>query len=78
MLEEGLASDAADEGTSWCSAFYLMGLGGVAVAAGQPSRAARLWGAAEALRKVIGLPLSYFDLAHSGYEARTSPPLAHS
>ena len=52
------------------SAYYLFGLGGVAVVQGQAVRAARLWGAAEALREVIGLPLSYFDLAHSGYEAR--------
>jgi DNA-binding SARP family transcriptional activator len=31
-------------------------------------RAARLWGAAEALRGQMGIPLSKFDLVHSGYE----------
>ncbi len=35
---------------------------------GRPVRATRLWGAAEALREHMGMSLSYFDLAHSGYE----------
>jgi DNA-binding CsgD family transcriptional regulator len=69
VLEEGLPLTQRTK-DKLGSAYYLMGMGGVAVEQGQPIRAARLWGAAEALRKVIGLPLSYFDLAHSGYEAR--------
>ena len=69
VLEEGLPLTQRTK-DKLGSAYYLMGMGGVAVERGQPVRAARLWGAAEALRKVIGLPLSYFDLAHSGYEAR--------
>jgi non-specific serine/threonine protein kinase len=39
---------------AWC----LDGLAGVAVAEGQPVRAARLFGAAEALREAIGAPMS--------------------
>jgi DNA-binding SARP family transcriptional activator len=35
---------------------------------GRPVRAARLWGGAEALREQMGMLLSQFDLAHSGYE----------
>ncbi|MGH3146477.1 MAG: response regulator transcription factor [Rubrobacter sp.] len=35
---------------------------------GMPIRAARLWGAAEALREQMGMALSKFDLAASGYE----------
>jgi DNA-binding CsgD family transcriptional regulator len=68
VLEEGLplAQRTKDK---LGSAYYLLGLGVVAAEQGQSVRAARLWGAAEALREVIGLPLSYFDLAHSGYEA---------
>ena len=69
VLEEGLPLTQRTK-DKLGSTYYLMGMGGVAVEKGQPVRAARLWGAAEALRKVIGLPLSYFDLAHSGYEAR--------
>jgi hypothetical protein len=34
----------------------------------RPVRAARLWGAAEALREREGLSLSKFDRANSGYE----------
>jgi tetratricopeptide (TPR) repeat protein len=44
-------------------------LGRVAFLRGRPIRAARLWGAAEALREQRGMPLcSRFDLALSGYE----------
>lgn len=55
-------------GTAYC----LLGLAGVAALRGQPARAARLWGAAEALREAIGLSLSPFDRAtydHEGYLA---------
>jgi len=68
VLEEGLPLTQRTK-DKLGSAYYLLGLGGVAVEQGQPVRAARLWGAAEALREVISLPLSYFHLAHSGYEA---------
>ena len=69
VLEEGLPLTQRTK-DKLGSAYYLMGMGGVAFERGHPIRAARLWGAAEAQREVIGLPLSYFDLAHSGYEAR--------
>lgn len=36
----------------------------------QPARAARLWGAAEALREVIGLALPLWDHAPTGYEGQ--------
>ncbi len=36
----------------------------------RPDHAARLWGAAEALREAIGMNLSPFDQAHSRYEER--------
>jgi DNA-binding SARP family transcriptional activator len=50
------------------SAFSLWTLGKVAALRGRPVRAARLWGAAEALREQIGMPLAHFDLALSGYK----------
>jgi predicted ATPase len=47
----GLFRDLGDRaGTSWC----LAGLAGVAALNEEPERAARLWGAAEALRQSIG------------------------
>ncbi|MDQ4127662.1 MAG: helix-turn-helix transcriptional regulator, partial [Actinomycetota bacterium] len=36
----------------------------------RPEHAARLWGAAEALREAIGMNLSPFDRTHSRYEER--------
>jgi predicted ATPase/DNA-binding SARP family transcriptional activator/DNA-binding CsgD family transcriptional regulator len=52
------------QGTAYC----LLGLAAVAAVQGRPVRAARLWGAAEALREAIGLPLSPFDRANYDYE----------
>jgi DNA-binding SARP family transcriptional activator len=49
-------------------AYYGLGLGKVSALRGRPVRAARLWGAAGALREQMGMSLSQFDLAHSGYE----------
>jgi predicted ATPase/DNA-binding SARP family transcriptional activator len=49
-------------------AYYVWGLGRVAVLRKNPVRAARLWGAAETLRAHMGMTLSPFDLAASGYE----------
>jgi hypothetical protein len=51
-----------------CADLVLLGLGQVAVLRGRPDRAARLWGAAEALRELLGLALSHFELVVSGYE----------
>jgi predicted ATPase/DNA-binding SARP family transcriptional activator/DNA-binding CsgD family transcriptional regulator len=49
-------------------AYSLLGLAGVAVSRGLPARAARLWGASEALREADGLPLSPFVRSISDYE----------
>jgi DNA-binding SARP family transcriptional activator len=49
-------------------AYYVWALGKVNALREKPVRAARLWGAAEALREQMGMSLSHFDLAASGYE----------
>jgi DNA-binding SARP family transcriptional activator len=48
--------------------YYVWALGKVNALRRRPIRAARLWGAAEALREQMGMSLSHFDLAASGYE----------
>jgi predicted ATPase/DNA-binding SARP family transcriptional activator/DNA-binding CsgD family transcriptional regulator len=53
-------------------AYSLLGLAGVAGEQVRPDRAARLWGAAEALREAIGMQLSPFDRTHTRYEERLS------
>jgi non-specific serine/threonine protein kinase len=50
------------------NAYYVWGLGRLSVVRNNPVRAARLWGAAETLREHMGMTLSPFDLAQSGYE----------
>ena len=61
-LAEGFLKEALTlnrELGSWAyGAYCLEGFAGLAGARGQGGRAARLWGAAEALRKTIGAPLS--------------------
>jgi predicted ATPase/DNA-binding CsgD family transcriptional regulator len=54
--EQGLQL-ATDRGFKWESASCLEGLASVVAAQGEPAWAARLWGAAEALREAIGAPL---------------------
>jgi DNA-binding CsgD family transcriptional regulator len=49
-------------------AYHAWALGEVNALRGRPVRAARLWGAAEALREQMGTYLSQFDLAQSRYE----------
>src|SRR5918998_3236046 len=49
-------------------AYHAWALGEVNALQGRPVRAARLWGAAEALREQMGTYLSQFDLAQSRYE----------
>ena len=49
-------------------AYYVWALGKVNALRRRPVRAVRLWGAAEALREQMGMSLSHFDLAASGYE----------
>jgi non-specific serine/threonine protein kinase len=50
------------------TSYGLRGMACVAALRGDATRAARLWGADEALRETIGLPLSRFDRAHPDYE----------
>jgi DNA-binding CsgD family transcriptional regulator len=49
-------------------AYHVWGLGKVNALRGKPVQAARLWGAADALREQMGMSLSRFDLTTSGYE----------
>lgn len=52
--------------------FSLFGLAGVATSQGQPLRAARLWGAAEAVREAAGIhltPLARSRTNYDGYQA---------
>jgi len=50
------------------TSYGLRGMAGVAALRGDATRAARLWGADEALREEIGQALSPFDRAHPDYE----------
>ena len=57
----------------FCLAYGFFGLAAVAAARGQPVRAARLWGATEALREEIGVDsLSHWELQAYDYEGRVS------
>ncbi|MDQ3927138.1 MAG: LuxR C-terminal-related transcriptional regulator, partial [Actinomycetota bacterium] len=67
LLEEG-ARIMRELKEGFGGVFHLWGLGKVNALRGRPVRAARLWGAAEALREQMGMSLSPFDLAQSGYE----------
>lgn len=52
--------------------YGLMIMAGVAALQGDPARAARLWGAEEALREAISYPISAYDRTHydrEGYQA---------
>jgi tetratricopeptide (TPR) repeat protein len=67
LLEEGaqISRELADRlGTP----YFAEGLAKLAALRGSPVRAARLWGAAEALREQMGMSLSKFDRANSDYE----------
>ena len=60
------ASPVADDGSvpsTASTAEWLEGLGAIAVADGRPERAARLLGAADALRQAIGTPLPAHEAA---------------
>jgi non-specific serine/threonine protein kinase len=67
LLEEG-ARVALELGDRLGAAYFAEGLAKSSALRGSPMRAARLWGAAEALREQIGVSLSKFDLANSDYE----------
>ena len=67
MLEEN-ARIARELGDRLMGTYSVLAMGKVAALRGRPVRAARLWGAAEALREQMGMPFSQFDLVHTGYE----------
>jgi predicted ATPase/DNA-binding SARP family transcriptional activator len=66
-LEEG-ASIARELGDRLGATYFTLGLAKSSALRGRPVRATRLWGAAEVLRERMGMSLSKFDLAGSGYE----------
>ena len=67
MLEEG-AQISRELGDRLGAPYFAEGLAKLSALRSRPVRAARLWGAAEALREREGLSLSKFDRANSGYE----------
>ncbi len=72
LYEESLAI-SGELGEKWVIAVCLMGLGKVVAAQGQLAWAAQLWGAAEALRDGIGIPIppvERADYEHSASAAR--------
>jgi DNA-binding CsgD family transcriptional regulator/tetratricopeptide (TPR) repeat protein len=66
LLEECLYLTARRIRHMLGTGYGMLGLAGVAALRGEPARAARLWGAAEALREVTGQPLAPYD--HSNYD----------
>jgi predicted ATPase/DNA-binding SARP family transcriptional activator/DNA-binding CsgD family transcriptional regulator len=72
LLEESLRVLGGSE-DKFCLAYGFFGLAAVAGARAQPRRAARLWGAAEALREEIGVvSLTHLELQAYDYEGRVS------
>ena len=67
LFEEG-ARISRELGDRLGGLYYVWGFGKLSALRGRPLRAARLWGAAEALREQMGMALSHLDLAASGYE----------
>jgi non-specific serine/threonine protein kinase len=68
LLQEALES-ARETGNRWYLAEALEGIAAAATRLGDAERAAWLWGAAGALREVLGAPLPPPDLAHAEAEA---------
>jgi predicted ATPase/DNA-binding SARP family transcriptional activator len=66
-LEEGTRI-SRDLGDRVGGLYYVWAFGKLSAMCEKPVRAARLWGAAEALRERMGMSLSYLDLNASGYE----------
>jgi DNA-binding CsgD family transcriptional regulator len=72
LLEEALHLLRGSE-DKFCLAYGFFGLAAVAAARADPGRAARLWGAAEALREEIGVDsLSQWELHVYDYKGRVS------
>jgi hypothetical protein len=68
LFRDGLML-SCDKDLRWIAALGLEGLAAVAAAQGQPLLAARLFGAAEALREALGTPLKPSERA--GYDQAT-------
>jgi non-specific serine/threonine protein kinase len=68
LLEECLYLTARRVRHMLGTAYSMLGLAAVAALRGQPARAARIWGAAEALREVMGQPLAPYDDSNYDYE----------
>jgi predicted ATPase/DNA-binding SARP family transcriptional activator/DNA-binding CsgD family transcriptional regulator len=72
LLEESVRVLRGSE-DKFCLAYGIFGLAAVAAARAQPRRAARLWGAAEAIREQIGVvSLTHLELHAYDYEGRVS------
>jgi predicted ATPase/DNA-binding SARP family transcriptional activator/DNA-binding CsgD family transcriptional regulator len=72
LLEESVRVLRGSE-DKFCLAYGIFGLAAVAGAREEPVRAARLWGAAEALREQIGVvSLTHLELDAFDYEGRVS------
>jgi predicted ATPase/DNA-binding CsgD family transcriptional regulator len=70
LLEEALRVLRGSD-DKFCLAYGFFGLAAVAAGRGEAARAARLWGAAEALREEIGVvSLTHFELHAYDYEGR--------
>lgn len=67
MLEEG-AQISRELGDRLGAPYFAEGLAKLSAMRSRPVRAAKLWGAAEALREQEGVSLSKFDRANSDYE----------
>src|SRR5262249_15301614 len=65
---ETFLSERCEIGERWGVLWALQGLGTLALAEGEPERAARLWGASLVVRESIPHPLSEADRAY--YETR--------
>lgn len=61
----------------WFIAFCLEGLAGVAVAQGQPTWAARVWGAAQTLRETISAPMPPVERSFYDYMVTTARGLTN-
>ena len=59
-------------GDKWGIASSLETFASLEVAAGQPERAARLWGVAQMLRETIGIPLPAGERAHIERDVRAA------
>ncbi|HEX5848487.1 MAG TPA: AAA family ATPase, partial [Rubrobacter sp.] len=66
-LEEG-SKIALELGDMLGGLYFVWGFGKLSAMRGLPRRAATLWGAADAFRKLMGMAPSRFDLDASGYE----------